>query len=290
MTTLELKIKAAELRIENLKMIHKANTGHTGSSLSCLDILVALYYGRIGDRPILKYDPMKPGSDEQDYVIMSKGHGCPALYVILADLGFFPKEELNHLRQVNSLLQGHPVRKIPGVIATTGSLGHGFSQANGLAMCLKMEKAHNRVYAILGDGELQEGQIWEAAMAAAHYKLDNLIAFVDKNELQIDGYVRAIMNVDPVVDKFIAFGWHVITVRNGHDFDQLLNAVEKAWEVRRKPTVIVAHTIKAKGVPFAEDKVSYHGVALSKEEMAIAIPALESCLRDLRSQLETVKK
>lgn len=285
MNTLNLQIKAAELRLEDIRMIHKANAGHTGSSLSALDFLVALYYGEMDGQPLLRYDPKKPGWDGQDYVIMSKGHGCPAWYVVLADLGFFPKEELNHLRQVNSLLQGHPVRKIPGIIATTGSLGHGFSVANGLAMCLKMEKAQNRVYAILGDGELQEGQIWEAAMAAGHYKLDNLIAIVDKNELQIDGYTRSIMNVDPIFDKFQAFGWNAIVVRDGHNYDQLLDAFAKAHEFQRKPTVIIAHTVKAKGVSFAEDKVSYHGVALSKEEMEIAVPALEQLLDTLKKQL-----
>ena len=282
MTTKELQIKAAELRIDTLKMLHKAGSGHTGSTLSILDVLVALYYGQVQGKPLMQYDPKKPGWDGQDYLIMSKGHGCPAQYAILADLGFFPKDELNHLRQVNSLLQGHPVRKIPGVTMTSGSLGHGFCVANGLAMCLKMERKPNKVYCILGDGEIQEGSIWEAAMAAAHFKTDNLIAILDNNELQIDGPVRKVMGIEPIQDKFEAFGWKVIQVMDGHDFDQLSEAFDRALEVRRRPTLIWAHTIKGKGVPFAEGKVSYHGVVLSDEEMAEAIPILERQIEELK--------
>jgi transketolase len=271
----ELAKKAAELRIDILKMIHKANSGHTGGSLSAIDIITALYYGEVSGEVLMKTDAKKPDWDSQDYFILSKGHAAPALYSVLADKGFFAKEELNHLRQVNSLLQGHVVRKIPGVTMTAGSLGQGLSAANGLAMCLKMDRKPNRVYCMLGDGELQEGQVWEAAMSAAHFKLDNLVAIVDKNELQIDGPTRAIMGIDPLAAKFESFGWKVIQIVDGHDFEEILQAFDKALKVQRQPICIIAHTIKGKGVPFAENKVSYHGVALSEEEMSEAIPLLE---------------
>jgi len=181
MTVNDLHIKATQLRIECIKMIHKAKSGHTGGSLSAMDILVALYYGDLNGQPIMKFDPKKPGWEGQDYFVLSKGHAAPALYSVLADLGFFDRGELDYLRQVNALLQGHPVRKIPGVTMTTGSLGQGFSAAAGLAMSLKQDREPNKVFVMLGDGELQEGIVWETAMSAAHFKLDNLIAFVDNN-------------------------------------------------------------------------------------------------------------
>lgn len=270
-----LKKKSLELRIQLLKMTNKVQFGHSGSSLSSVDILTALYYGKFHDRHVMQVDPQKPGWDGQDYFVLSKGHACPALYSILADLGFFPKEELQHLFQMNSLLQGHPVQKIPGIVLSAGSLAHGFSGALGLAMSLKADKLYNRVFCLLGDGELQEGQVWEAAMAAAHYKLDNLVAIVDDNGLQIEGPTRSVMNVDPIVDKFESFGWKTVPVRDGHNFEELLSALERAMEVQRRPAVIIAHTVKGKGVPFAENKSFYHGVPLSDEEMAVAIPALE---------------
>lgn len=271
----ELHKKATQLRIDCLKAIHKAASGHTGGSLSAMDILTALYYGEIHGAPIMKYDPNKPGWEGQDYFIMSKGHAAPALYTILADLGFFDKSELSYLRQVNAMLQGHPVVKIPGVTMTTGSLGQGFAAAHGLALALKMDQAKNRVFTLLGDGELQEGIVWETAMSAAHFKSDNLIAFIDNNELQIDGFTRSIMNVEPITDKFESFGWKVIPVKNGHNFEELLEAIDRALITTRKPTAIVCSTIKGKGVTFAERNASYHGVALSKQEMEEAIPALE---------------
>lgn len=289
MNPIELKIKANEFRIAILNMIHKANSGHTGGSLSAIDILTVLYYGDArGDR-LMKFNPRKPDWDEQDYFILSKGHACPALYVILADLGFFDKEELNHFRQTGALLQGHTVRKIPGVTMTAGPLGQGFSVSVGLAMCLKMEKADNKVYAMLGDGESQEGQVWEAAMSASHYRCDNLIAILDRNGVQMDGYVRAIMNIDPIVDKFKAFGWNVYHVREGHNIEDLLAAFAKAIEPNRKPSIIIADTVKGKGVSFAENKASYHGAALSKEEMAIAIPAIEKEIAALKSAAKSGK-
>ena len=222
-----LRKKSLHLRIELLRATNKSRFGHSGSSLSAVDILVALYYGKFHDRPVMQFDPQKPGWDGQDYFILSKGHACPALYAILADTGFFPREELNHLFQMNSLLQGHPVQKIPGVVLSAGSLGHGLSGALGLAMALKAERQYNRVFCLLGDGELQEGQVWEAAMAAAHYKLDNLVLIIDDNGLQIEGPTRSVMNVDPIVDKFESFGWKTVPVRDGHNFEELLSALER---------------------------------------------------------------
>lgn len=281
MTIKDLKKLATQFRIDTLKTVHKAGAGHATTSMSAMDILVALYYGEIDGQKILKVDPKKPDWDGRDYFILSKGHGCPALYVILADLGFFPKEELNHLRQVDSLLEGHPVRKIPGIEATTGPLGQGISFGNGIALALKLDKKPNRVYVLCGDGELQEGQIWEAAMTAGHYKLDNVIAFVDNNKIQQTGYVRALKNVEPIRAKFEAFGWHVIPVMDGHDMDQILEAIKKAWWVKHKPVMVVCETVKGKGIAFAENKLNYHGVALSKEEMDKAVPELEHLLNSL---------
>jgi len=277
----DLQKKATQLRIDVLRMIHKAKSGHTGGSLSVMDILVALYYGEINGEPIMRYDPQKPGWEDQDYMVLSKGHASPAIYSILADVGFFDKSELDYFRQVNSMLQGHPVIKIPGISMTTGSLGQGFSSAHGLALAINVDRKPNKVFAILGDGELQEGIVWETAMAAAHYNTENLIAFVDNNQLQIDGNTRTIMKVEPIVDKFESFGWRVIPVQNGHDFEELLFAIDKAFSSARKPTCIVCNTIKGKGVSFAEGKASYHGMPLSDQEMAEAIPALEKQLAEL---------
>jgi len=291
MNPIELKIKANEFRIEILNMIHKANSGHTGGSLSAIDILTVLYYGRINSgemkgRKFINVKPEDPNWDDQDYFILSKGHSCPALYVILADLGFFPKTELNHFRQAGALLQGHPVRHIPGVIMTTGTLGSGISAAIGLALCLKMEKKPNKVYAMIGDGEAQEGIVWEALMAAGHYKLDNLIVILDYNKVQMDGYVRAIMNLEPAAEKFSSFGFNVYTALDGHNTEQLVEVFSKAVASFRKPAAVIAHTVKGKGVSFAENKASYHGVALSKEEMAIAIPAIEKEIAKLKASYD----
>lgn len=281
MNTHQLKKLAAQFRIEILEAVHKANSGHATTALSCIDILTLLYFGDIDGQRIMHYDSQKPQWEGRDYFILSKGHGCPALYVILADLGFFPKEELNHLRQINCLLEGHPVNKVPGVEATTGPLGQGLSFANGIALALKIDKKFNRAYVLLGDGELQEGQVWEAAMTSAQHKLGNVTAIVDNNKLQQTNFVRAIKQVEPIGQKFAAFGWNVINVADGHDFDELRDAVRRAWKVKLRPSVIVCDTVKGKGVPFAENKASYHGVPLSKEEMAEAVPILEKGLATL---------
>lgn len=274
----ELKKKTVLLRLETLEAIHKANSGHTGGAMSAMDMLAVLYFGKIDGESVMKYDSKKPDWKDQDYFILSKGHAAPALYAVLAEAGFFSREELKHLRQVNAMLQGHPVIKIPGITATTGSLGQGLSIANGIALTLKLDRGKNKVYCMMGDGELQEGQIWEAAMAAAHYKLDNLIGLVDLNGLQIDGTTRAVMNISPIQDKFESFGWKVIRVREGNDVEALLDAVKKAWKVQRQPVAILAHTVKGKCIPFAEGKVCYHGMPLSAEEMAVARVELEKML------------
>jgi transketolase len=290
MTIKQLQKKAAELRIDTLKMLNKACSGHTGGSMSVMDILVALYYGTgmsgkmssvsMPKGVVSEYGKCCVGKgrgafgqgreEDKDYIILSKGHAVPAQYAILADLGYFSHEELGHLRQVGALLQGHPCVKTPGITLATGSLGQGFSAAHGLALSLKLDRRDNKVFVVLGDGELQEGIVWETAMSAGHYMTDNLIAIVDNNGLQIDGPVRAVMNVEPIQDKFESFGWKVIRVLDGHNYEELLDAILKARAVTRRPVCIWCRTIKGKGVPFAENKVSYHGVTLSDGEFSAA--------------------
>lgn len=267
--------KGLELRAQILKIINKAQYGFTGSALSVLDILITLYYGKLFDSPLLNFDAQKPGWPDQDYFVLSKAHTSIAWYVILADLGFFDMEELQHFAQINSLLQSRPVKKIPGAVIGSGIAGNGFSGAQGLAAALKMDRKKNRVFCILGDGELQEGQIWEGAMFAAHHKLDNFVAIVDNNGLQAGGNLRAILNIDSVADKFEAFGWKVIPVRDGHDFEELLSAFERALEVQRKPTVIIATTVVGKGVNFIENKPYYRSTALSDQELIVALEQLK---------------
>lgn len=282
---LRLEKKATELRLKTINAIHKAKIGHTGGSLSVMDILVTLFYGKIEKRPIMKYDAKMPGWEDQDYFILSKGHAAPALYSILADKGFFDEDELNYLQQLNAMLQGHPHQKIPGIPVTSGSHGHGFASAHGLALSLKMDRKTNKVFTVLGDGELQEGSIWETAMSAAHHKLDNFYAFIDNNELQADGFTRSIMNVEPIVEKFESFGWRVIKVRNGHNYEELLSAVDKVYYAARKPNCIVCNTIKGKGVEFAERKAGYHKQSLSSQEMKEATKTLESKIKTLTNQI-----
>jgi len=250
-------------------MISKAGSGHTGGSMSVMDILVALYYGEhVNSAARGAFGEGK--EEDKDYIVLSKGHAVPAQYAILADLGYFDRSELDHLRQVNSMLQGHPCSKTPGITLATGSLGQGISAAHGLAMSLKLDKKPNKVFVALGDGELQEGIVWEAVMSAAHHMTDNLIAFVDNNGLQIDGPCKKVMSVKPIQEKFESFGWYVIKVTDGHDYEQLMSAIGKARRETRRPTCIWCETVKGKGVPFAEGKVEYHGVALSDEELKVA--------------------
>ncbi|SHM58339.1 transketolase subunit A [Caldanaerovirga acetigignens] len=264
----ELTKAARKVRRSIIEMTAEAGSGHPGGSLSCADILVALYFHE------MKVDPQNPDWPDRDRFVLSKGHAAPALYAVLAERGYFPKEELKTLRKINSILQGHPdMKKTPGVDMTTGSLGQGLSAANGMALAGKLDGKSYRVYVLLGDGELEEGQVWEAAMAAAHYKLDNLTAFVDHNGLQIDGPIVQVMSPEIIQEKFRAFGWHVIDV-DGHDFEDILRAIEEAKSIKEKPTVIVAKTVKGKGVPFMENQVDWHGKAPSKEQAEEALKVL----------------
>lgn len=272
-----------QLRIELLEMLSRAGSGHLGGSLSAMDILILLYFGSLPSGSLMRYDEKKPGWEGQDYFVLSKAHAAPALYVVLANAGFFQKEELHHLRQVNSLLQAYPSMKIPGVPISSGSTAHGLSAAVGLALALKMDRQPNRVYCLVGDGELQDGQIWEAAMMAARHNLDNLTLIVDWNDLQMDGTVRSVVPVDPIADKFQSFGWKTVPVYEGHNFEELFAGIEKALETQRRPSVVVAKTVKGKGVVFAENKASYHAEVLSEQEMAEALPALRTQLLALNS-------
>jgi transketolase len=263
-----LEEKARDLRVSIVKTLHKSQSGHTGGSLSAIDIVAALYFHE------MRHDPENPQWEERDRFVLSKGHAAPALYVTLAKAGYFPEEDLMMLRRLGSHLQGHPDSKgTPGVEVCTGSLGQGLSMANGMALGLRLDNKDCRVYALMGDGELQEGQVWEAAMAAPHYRLDNLCALVDANALQIDGEVEKVMNVFPISDKFQAFGWHVIEI-DGHDMGAIVAAFEQAREIKGKPTMIVATTVKGKGVARFEHKASYHGVAPNDDELNEALMCL----------------
>lgn len=256
------------IRKDIVSMICKSKSGHPGGSLSAVEILTALYFDQ------MNIDPTNPKMEDRDRFVLSKGHAAPALYATLAERGYFDKEELNHLRKLGSMLQGHPdMKKIPGVEMSTGSLGQGFSVACGMAMAAKLDNAPWNVYALLGDGEVQEGIIWEAAMSAAHYKLDNMIAFLDYNGLQIDGEVESVMSINPIEDKFKTFGWNVITI-DGHDFDQIFAALDMAKDTVGKPTMIIAKTIKGKGVSFMENQASWHGSAPNEEQLEQALSEL----------------
>lgn len=249
--------KALTIRRHIVSMLGKAGSGHTGGSLSCADIITVLYFA------VMRHDPSNPRWPERDRFVLSKGHGAPAQYAVLAEAGYFPPEQLHSLRQLNSTLQGHPdMHKTPGIEVSTGSLGQGLSMACGMAAGLP----DKRIFALLGDGECQEGQIWEAAMSAAHYQLGNLCAIIDHNGLQIDGEVCQVMNIDPLADKWQAFGWQVIQI-DGHDYEQLLAALTAAHAENTRPTVIIAKTVKGKGVSFTENQVCWHGVAPNEEQV-----------------------
>lgn len=264
----ELTSIARTIRRHIIEMTAEAGSGHPGGSLSCADILTALYFNA------MRVDPKNPSWPERDRLVLSKGHAAPALYAVLAEKGYFPIEELMKLRKTGAMLQGHPDMKgTPGLDMTTGSLGQGLSAANGMALAGKLDKKDYRVYVLLGDGETEEGQIWEAAMASTHYKLDNLTAFIDHNGLQIDGPITQVMSPEKIQDKFKAFGWHVIDI-DGHDFDQIIDAIEEAKNTKGRPTAIVAKTIKGKGVPFMENIVDWHGKAPSREQAEEALKAL----------------
>jgi transketolase len=265
-----LSKQAKLVRVEILKMLTLAGSGHTGGSLSAADIVTALYFSK------MRYKPTDPGWRERDRFILSKGHAAPLLYAVLAMAGYFDRSVLKTLRKLGSPLQGHPCSRIvPGVEISTGSLGQGLSVSNGMAIGLKMDNLSSRVYCLLGDGEIQEGQVWEAAMTAAHYKLDNLCAIVDLNGLQIDGPVSKVKAIEPVASKWLAFGWNVIDI-DGHDMKEILEALDEAETVKGKPSVILAHTIKGKGVSFFEGKVEYHGISPTHEELEKALGEMEA--------------
>lgn len=265
----QLKEKAKEIRKSIIQMTGAAGSGHPGGSLSAADIVATLYFHE------LRINPQEPDWPDRDRFILSKGHAAPVLYAALAEKGFFPKEELLSLRKFGSRLQGHPDMKVlPGVEMSTGSLGQGLSVANGVALAGKLDRKDYRVYVLLGDGECQEGMVWEAAMAAAHYQLDNLTVFLDHNGLQIDGPVQEVMSPEPLTDKWKAFGWHVLAI-DGHDIGAILSAISEAKETKGRPTMIVAQTVKGKGVSFMENQVGWHGVAPKPEQVAQALAELE---------------
>ncbi|MBC2579598.1 transketolase [Clostridium sp. DJ247] len=269
MNTSEIKEVAKKVRIDIIEMLAASGSGHPGGSLSIADILTLLYFDK------MKIKVEDPKWEDRDRLVLSKGHAAPALYAVLAEKEYFDKIYLKTLRQVHSILQGHPdVKSTPGVDMTTGSLGQGLSAANGIALAGKLDNKDYKVYVVLGDGELQEGQVWEAAMSAAHYKLDNVLAFVDNNGLQIDGRNEDVMNVNPITDKFAAFGWNVICA-NGHDLEDLSRAIDIAKTVKGKPTVIIAKTVKGKGVSFMENEAGWHGVAPNDEQTQAAIEELK---------------
>ncbi len=260
-----LKQIARQARINVIKMLAAAGSGHPGGSLSEIEILVSLYGN------IMNHDPKNPSMKNRDRFVLSKGHGIPGLYAVMAAVGYCPPDDVLSLRQLDSPFQGHPDRcRMPALEASTGSLGQGLSIAVGYALASKLENDSFRVYCLIGDGESQEGQIWEAALSAAKFKLDNLVCILDYNKAQIDGYVKDVMPIEPIADKWIAFGWHVIKV-NGHDYDQIIDALEEAKKIKGKPVFILADTIKGKGVSFMENKVDWHGVAPTKEQAEQAI-------------------
>ncbi|MCT4604760.1 MAG: transketolase [Marinisporobacter sp.] len=263
-----LKKNATEIRKGIIKAIHAAGSGHPGGSLSAADILTTLYFYK------MKVDPENPKWEERDRFVLSKGHAAPVLYATLAEKGFFPKEELLKLRHMGAMLQGHPDMKgTPGIEMSTGSLGQGFSCSVGMALASKVDQKDNRVYALLGDGEVQEGLVWEAAMAASHYKLDNLTAILDFNGLQIDGKNEDVMNIHPIKEKWESFGWYVIEI-DGHNFEEIIKAFDQADGIKNQPTMIIAKTIKGKGVSFMENQAGWHGSAPKDEEAEQALKEL----------------
>lgn len=272
----QLEITATKVRMGIIEGVYNAKAGHPGGSLSVTDMLTYLYMAR------MNVDPQNPMMADRDRLVLSKGHTAPALYAVLAHRGFFPVEELKTLRKIDSRLQGHPVLgKVPGVDMSTGSLGQGVSAACGMALSGKISNETYKVYAILGDGEIQEGQVWESAMFAAHYQLDNLIYVVDNNNLQIDGPITQVMSPYPIDEKFAAFGWHVINI-NGHDFDEIENALNEAEKIANQPTVIIQKTVKGKGVSYMENNVAWHGAAPNEEQYKIAMGELQAHLDELQ--------
>ena len=264
----ELEEKAKQIRRLIIQMLAKAGSGHPGGSLSAADLISVLFFS------VLKHNPKDPAWPDRDRFHMSKGHCCPLWYAVLAESGYFPKDQLWTLRQLGSILQGHPDRRTPGVEVASGSLGQGLSVALGMSLAAKIDKKDYRVYVLMGDGEIQEGNIWEAAMACSHFKRDNLCAILDYNGFQIDGKVKDIMALEPIAAKWQSFGWHTIEI-DGHNIKQILTAYDEAKQTKGKPTIIVARTVKGKGVSFMENVVDFHGRAPTKEEAERALKELE---------------
>jgi transketolase len=261
--------RAKSVRKHVLTMISHAQVGHPGGSLSCVDLLVALYFA------VLRIDPLQPSWRERDQLILSKGHAATALYATLAERGFIPLEWLATFGQINSPLQVHPDRnKVPGVDASTGALGQGLSIGLGVSLAASLDRRDSRIFVLLGDGELQEGQIWEAAMACSHYKVDNLVVIVDSNQVQLMGPVSAVMGIQPLPPKFESFGWNVLEI-DGHQFPQILAAMDAAKSCKGKPTAIIAHTVKGKGCSFMENKSEWHGRAPTGDELCQALLELD---------------
>lgn len=275
----ELELRAVRIRKHIIEMLYKAKSGHPGGSLSAVDALVSLYFYH------MNHNPKKPLDPNRDRFILSKGHAAPALYAALAEAGYFDIKELQKLRQINSMLQGHPAcRYTPGIEASTGSLGHGLSFGIGVALAGKLDKKDYHVYVMLGDGETNEGQVWEAAAVASHYKLDNLVALLDRNYLQIDGNTEEVLRLEPIKDRWSAFGWNVIEI-NGHNFSEIIDALNKAVNVQKRPTLIVLNTTKGKGVSFMENNVDFHGVPPNELERDLAIDELTKVEKKLEAQL-----
>lgn len=271
----QLAIKANEARILGLTMVHDAASGHPGGSMSCLDLVTALYFN------VMHVDTQNPQDPDRDRFVMSKGHCSPALYPVLALRGFFPVDELHMFRRIDGHMSGHvEMHHVRGVDMSTGSLGQGVSAAVGMALGGKLNHKDYRVYAVMGDGELDEGQGWEAFMSSAKYKLDNLCVIVDVNGLQIDGATKDVMPLEPLDQKFAAFGFHVITI-NGHDFDQILSAYQQAAATKGQPTVILAKTVKGKGISFMENDAGWHGKAPNDEQLAQAVSELKAKIKEL---------
>ncbi len=269
---------ALEARKHIIRMTGAAGSGHPGGSLSAIDILTALYFSEMTHFP---GDPQRP---DRDRFVLSKGHGCPALYAMLGMTGYFPEDELIRLRKLGSILQGHPcMLKTPGVDMSTGSLGQGLSAANGMALAQRLSGLDYRVFVMMGDGEQQEGQVWEAAMTAAHYRLDNLVGIIDYNGMQIDGPVSEVMEVAPLAEKWKAFGWEVFEI-DGHRMDEILGALDQARDVTGKPVMIVARTVKGKGVSFMEHNLKFHGNAPTVDQVAAALEELEQAEQVLKTE------
>jgi transketolase len=274
-----LDLKAVTLRKHIIEMLYLAKSGHPGGSLSAVEAIVALYFHH------MHHDPKNPHDPNRDRFVLSKGHAAPALYAALAECGYFDVEELKHLRQINCMLQGHPVcTHIPGVEASTGSLGHGLSFAIGIALAGKLDKRNYRVYVMVGDGETNEGQIWEAATSATHYKLDNLTALIDRNFLQIDGNTEDVLRLESVRDRWSSFGWHVIEV-DGHDIEEIIDALLSASEQKNQPTMIILNTVKGKGVSFMENNIDFHGVPPNEIEYKLAMKELDTAQKALEATL-----